>query len=57
MRGFRHRTGSVASVDAEVVEIDDFGWQGLVRCRAGQGHVRPMGGRACRRVASSEPLI
>jgi hypothetical protein len=36
-------TGSVASVGAEGVEIDDFGWEWLVGCCAGQCRVRPVG--------------
>jgi hypothetical protein len=36
-------TGSVASVDAEGVEIDGFGWKRLVRRRAGQCHAGSVG--------------
>jgi hypothetical protein len=36
-----HAAGSVLFSSAEGVEVENFGWQGLVG-RSGQGHVRPV---------------
>src|SRR6266567_7741585 len=33
---------AVVSSGAEGLEIGDFGWQRLLRCGAGEGHVRPV---------------